>query len=971
MKNLFRFLILLTVVFLLPLSVSAAEGDGLSFSTAITITDFDDFPVTDADGQKRYFKFTAPASVTYTIISVSDKRIEGTLYDADRKVFAENRNEVGDFEIKKKLTAGATYYLRTCIATLAEGETTDFSIQFSYEKTVDDYKIAVYSDHCTILRYNKSERIVTIPSALNGLPVTALCDSAFSGKTALQQVTIPAGIVSIGKECFSGCTNLDIVNFSEGLETIEREAFYNCNDLIRLTMPSTLKSIGSYCFETCTLLESVILNEGLESMGEGVFEECSSLKKITIPSTVTSFGQRLFYKCSALQTAILYNSMKTLPYATFLNCDSLWEDQIVLPAGIEEIGEKAFYGCGNLGTLEFLPITVRTIGVRAFAQCEMLEDVVLPEGVEHIGGNAFQDSGVTTLSLPSTLKTIDGFAFDGCQSLIRVELFDGVSALGNKVFYDCAKLRSVKCYNMDMTIGADCFTGVSSKFNLYVYENSTSQQYAEKNDIPYILMALPEEPEEGFVPEIVLGDAEAIETPFAVYENMYPYLQEFNNGYASVSGDGHSMVLDMTNTVHYSSAAALGNYAENIVASCEPSGKTITFTRLDGYAFSMNGYVWAGAFRGGKCTVMNTEGKYELIDAYGRDLLGAAYDDILYDETSVVLVRSETEWTTAQLPDESAAVYSRSRSSTSVAEFLNSDISITSPILSVTGEHIICSDGNAYGILTADNEALTEFKYDSIWDAENGIFIAYYDDCVDLIDLEGTVTATVSAYYVGEYSEGKLPCFSGENYRYINKYGTTVLTVESEAVTYADAFHEGHAVVYVQDKGYTYINTDGIIETADTWDYAGRFAEGYALVMTAIESERSFVRQWSIIDETFTTVMTLDAEVYVDINDPHSTDFSNGYIRTIDRDTGLMGFVRLDEFDFSGHDILLGDVNSDGEVNDQDGIRLIRYFAGWNVAVSKEAADVDADGILTRRDAMILTRYLTGWHGYALPYVKN
>lgn len=51
---------------------------------------------------------------------------------------------------------------------------------------------------------------VTIPSTMNGMPVVAIGNSAFSGQAGMSQISIPASITSIGSNAFAGCSNLTI-----------------------------------------------------------------------------------------------------------------------------------------------------------------------------------------------------------------------------------------------------------------------------------------------------------------------------------------------------------------------------------------------------------------------------------------------------------------------------------------------------------------------------------------------------------------------------------------------------------------------------------------------------------------------------------------------------------------------------------------------------------------------------------------
>lgn len=55
-----------------------------------------------------------------------------------------------------------------------------------------DYTYLLYSDgHITITKYNGNDKTVSVPSEINGHPVTAIGDNAFYGKFSLTEVTIP------------------------------------------------------------------------------------------------------------------------------------------------------------------------------------------------------------------------------------------------------------------------------------------------------------------------------------------------------------------------------------------------------------------------------------------------------------------------------------------------------------------------------------------------------------------------------------------------------------------------------------------------------------------------------------------------------------------------------------------------------------------------------------------------------------
>lgn len=70
------------------------------------------------------------------------------------------------------------------------------------------YKV-VGGTEITITGYAGSGGALTLPEAINGLPVTRIGTNAFEGRTGLTGVvTIPDSVVSIGRQAFAECDNL-------------------------------------------------------------------------------------------------------------------------------------------------------------------------------------------------------------------------------------------------------------------------------------------------------------------------------------------------------------------------------------------------------------------------------------------------------------------------------------------------------------------------------------------------------------------------------------------------------------------------------------------------------------------------------------------------------------------------------------------------------------------------------------------
>lgn len=95
-------------------------------------------------------------------------------------------------------------------------------------------------DGVTITDYTGSGTDITIPTEIDGKPVTAIGNQAFQLCTSLKSIEIPASVTTIGTYAFHSCSGLDSVTFAEGskLEKISDYAFFSCNQLRSMETPS-------------------------------------------------------------------------------------------------------------------------------------------------------------------------------------------------------------------------------------------------------------------------------------------------------------------------------------------------------------------------------------------------------------------------------------------------------------------------------------------------------------------------------------------------------------------------------------------------------------------------------------------------------------------------------------------------------------------------------------------------------------
>ena len=144
-----------------------------------------------------------------------------------------------------------------------------------------DYTYNLDSDgNATIGRYIGASTEVTVPSAIDGHPVTSIGEYAFSNCALLTSVTIPDSVTTIGDSAFSGCASLTSMTIPSSVTSIGDSAFSGCASLTSMTIPSSVTTIGDSAFSGCTSLSNVTIPDSVTSIGEGAFAYCTSLTTV-------------------------------------------------------------------------------------------------------------------------------------------------------------------------------------------------------------------------------------------------------------------------------------------------------------------------------------------------------------------------------------------------------------------------------------------------------------------------------------------------------------------------------------------------------------------------------------------------------------------------------------------------------------------------------------------------------------------
>ena len=181
----------------------------------------------------------------------------------------------------------------------------------------------------------------------------------------------------------------------------------------------------------------------MKSIEKGAFKD-TSIEEIIIPSTVdkidSPFGDA---KIRVADGNAKYEAIDNCLIEKAINKLISGGKHSIMPEGIKEIGEQAFYGT-SIERIT-IPSTVEKIGRYAFHNCNNLKTVTLNEGLKTIARGAFNGTSIESIEMTSTVEKIERFAFYDCKNLKTVTLNEGLKEIDSGAFRDCDKLGRIEC----------------------------------------------------------------------------------------------------------------------------------------------------------------------------------------------------------------------------------------------------------------------------------------------------------------------------------------------------------------------------------------------------------------------------------------------------------------------------------------------------------------------------------------------
>lgn len=300
---------------------------------------------------------------------------------------------------------------------------------------------------------------VSIPASFiyNGstYQVEAIGSKAFLNCSGLTKVVLPEGVLRIGGYAFSGCKALAAVVFPESLTSIQAYAFSGCTSLKTASVPNRVEQIGAYAFMGCSGLAEVSLGSGLKELVSGAFNDCTSLQRVNLVDLAA------YCSVKVAGNSVVGASSNPFKYATTLSINGVETKELVIPDGVAEISDCAFFGCNAIESL-VVPHSVERIGKCSFFECQGLSSIELGEGIQTIDENAFDGcTALGELSLPDKTATIGNYAFNRCNSLTEVVFGRNLKTIGNLAFSNCSSISAIELPGKVETIGTQCFYACS------------------------------------------------------------------------------------------------------------------------------------------------------------------------------------------------------------------------------------------------------------------------------------------------------------------------------------------------------------------------------------------------------------------------------------------------------------------------------------------------------------------------------
>lgn len=511
---------------------------------------------------------------------------------------------------------------------------------------------------------------LSIPSELDGYPVTGIGDSVFSWWSDLTSVTIPDSVTSIGKDAFSGCYGLTVTipasvtsiaknAFSgEGYTLIVEEGSY-AEQYIQENNISCLHTDASglwkYVLErdgakimkygkNAPVGDKVIPDEldghAVTGIGDYAFYGCNRLTSVTMPDSVTSIGNWAFSGCYDLTSLTIPERVMSIGNGAFHSCEDL--TSVTIPDGVKSIGDKAFVNCGRLISVT-LPDDMMIIARNAFEGCD---DVVLsvkqgsdaeryakergipysvsgPEGNSEVISTARSSSEWKYTLVDGNVRITGYMAMEPSGDLVIPSGLEGyaVTSIGDDAFSGCYGLTSAIIPDSVTSIGDDAFGDCYGLTSVIIPDSVTSIGSRAFNGC-YGLTSVTIPASVKYMASDAFGGCDQLILTVTESSTAERYAKAWDIPYAIGGQEGSSQVSSTSRIDVAGFKTVLDDGAVKITGyTAEPEGDLTIPNELDGYAVTSIG---AAAFE--RCSGLTSVTIPDRVISIGNGAFSCCYD---------------------------------------------------------------------------------------------------------------------------------------------------------------------------------------------------------------------------------------------------------------------------------------------------------------------------------------------------------
>ncbi len=374
------------------------------------------------------------------------------------------------------------------------------------------------------------ETLPSLTSIICRIPdgVTRIEDEAL-WNSCITSVTIPDGVIAIGKRAFSDCRDLTSVTIPDSVIAMGDSVFEGCNDSLvvnvfrgsaaeRYCEENGINHIGNQVSSVNTkggrLSNGVYWRMDNDSdgtitiFGNGklgnwydLWSQSSIIKSLVIEEGITGieyFGASGF---PALTSITIPNSVTTINGNPFSACPDLYAVNISADHPTLEIVDGGLYSKQDQKLIACLSDTesfairegTKIIGPSAFRNCETLTSIVILDSVTIIGGGAFEHcASLKSVTIPEGVCNIRDYMFNDCYALSSVTIPDSVINIGFGAFQHCSSLKEITVPASVHIINESVFGFIGTIYSsttVNVIPESYAEQFCQRTGIPYMSFA--------------------------------------------------------------------------------------------------------------------------------------------------------------------------------------------------------------------------------------------------------------------------------------------------------------------------------------------------------------------------------------------------------------------------------------------------------------------------------------------------